>query len=385
MSTELVKVDYAVYGLEENRATEIAKAFSEPFRELGELEDEFDQFRDFVGEYTPEVCAEAKNLSKRYVKIRTTTAAIHKSEKAVFLNAGRYVDALKNGQLAIGKEREEKLSEVADYFINIEIERKKILQAQRASILSKYMDIEVIPQNLGEMDDAVWEMFSTGAEQKYKKRIREEKKAEKERLAAENAEKVENERIRLENEKLKKEKDQKLLKQKELRKNNTFEAIEFLRDLEFITHEGGLIHPEYNYFIGSYHYSELDTEKELILFKTTTLNSLETSRIKAESDKKLKEEREAREKLEREAREKEEEEQKDEADRLETEEAEQQETLKAAAAPDKEKILAYLQALDNVPVPELSTSMGINFINRISSEMADFHEAIIEESETCLN
>ncbi len=240
------------------------------------------------------------------------------------------------------------------------------------------MEIDVIPNNLGEMDDEVWEMFSTGAEQKYKKRIREEKKAEKERLAVIEADKVERDRIEAENEKLRLEKLELEEKRKKLLKSNTEKAVTFLSNNGFVFCVGGMNHATYNWFIGSAHYSELETEKELDLFKKETLLTIQSHIIEAKSMAKLKQEREARDKLEREAREKEEAEKKAESDRLEAEK-------KATNAPDKDKILAYLQALDNVPVPELSTSIGKSLMINIEYRLAEFHESINEEVEECLN
>ncbi len=325
----IIKAD--IDGLTTNEAKKIEQAFLPTIESMNELGDRFNIIIE--SEITEDICKEAKELRQKFVKIRTTTAGIHKEEKAYYRKGGLYVDAWKNGHSSVSQEIESKLKGIEEYYINIERDRKTKLQAQRASILSKYMDIEIIPNNLGEMNADVWEMFSSGAEQKHKKLIREEKKAEKERLAAEAAEKATNERIRADNEKLRLENEK--IRNEQLRINRK-------RDQE-----------------------------------------------KARQDAIIKGEQEAREKLEREAREKEEAEKKAEVERLNAEEAArfviETANRKAAAVPDKEKILAYLAQIDSVPVPDLNTSLGLEFMDRINTQMAEFHESIIEEVETCLS
>ena len=331
MSTELVKVDYAVYGLEENRATEIARAFSEPFRELGELEVEFDQFRDFVGEYTEDICATAKELNKKYVKIRTRTAAIHKSEKAVFLSAGRYVDALKNGQLAIGKEREDKLTEVSDYFVNLEKEHIEAISAERHGQLLAFMDAEFIPSGLGDMQDDVFESYLAGVEKKYNDRIAEEAKAEQDRIAEEEEEKAEQERIREENEVLR-IKTEKLEKQKvaAAKKAQKFQDQKEAELAEERAQHEAVIAKE-------------RADKEELIAK---------ERTRIDNERKAEENRIALEK------------------KAEFELAEQK--RKAAAAPDKEKLQSYINMIYAVPEPVLATEEANNLFNKAKCYIDDF-------------
>ena len=321
----VIKAD--IDGLTTNEAKKIEQAFLPTIESMNELGDRFNIIIE--SDITEDICQEAKELRQKFVKIRTTTAGIHKEEKAYYRKGGLYVDAWKNGHASVSKEIEEKLKGIEEHYIRIEQDRKSKLQAQRASSLSKYMEIDFIPQNLGEMEEEVWEMFSTGAEQKYKKRIREEKKAEKERLAAEAAEKAANERIRADNEKLRLENEK--IRNEQLRINRK-------RDAE-----------------------------------------------KARQDSIIQQERKAREKLEREAREKEEAEKKAEADRLADEASERVEKIraekKAAAAPDKEKILKYLQDLDNVPVPEMAASVGLHIMDRIDRSLSELKQSVIEDFE----
>ena len=254
------------------------------------------------------------------------------------------------------------------------------------------MDIEVIPQNLGEMDSDVWEMFSSGAEQKYKKRIREEKKAEKDRLAVIEADKVERERIEAENEKLKKENAER--EEKEQRDRDTkilditarqIVAKDFLFNLSFTEFGDRFSHAETGCIVPHSDFSRLEYEIDLDAFKERVLFFLKNEREKIAAKKEANAEREAREKLEQEAREKEEAEKEAEETKKADEANERlrviMENKKAAAAPDKEKILAYLQALDNVPVPELVTRLGKTLIQEFNLALSKLQESIIEELE----
>jgi len=204
---ELVVINPKDYGLEQTKADEIAEAFREPLTELAELETEYKEFANLTGEPPQNTCDVAKALKQKYVKNRKVRETIHKTEKAYFWNAGKYVDAWKNKALEVSEERETKLSEIADYYINLEKERIEKLAQTRESELLKYQDPEMtyIPPELGKMDAKAWEIYLSGVKREYEEKQAAIKKAEQERIEKEKAEKAEQERIRKENERLKKE------------------------------------------------------------------------------------------------------------------------------------------------------------------------------------
>ncbi len=217
MTKDLITIDPKEFGLDEKQGNEVIEAFREPFAELASLEPEFDNFRNLAGEPSEETCAAAKELKQRYVKVRTKTAAIHKEQKAFFLNAGRCVDAFKNRQLEIGKEREDILTSTADFYIIREQERIQKLQTERGEEIAKYQDPEscYIPPDLGAMPEELWLGYLTGVKSTFEKKQAEIREAQEKEEEERRKQEAENRRIREENEKLRLENE---AKEKELQK-----------------------------------------------------------------------------------------------------------------------------------------------------------------------
>ena len=202
---ELEKINPTEFGLEVSQVETIEQAFLPKIQEREALVAIYDQL--ITSELTPELCKEAKEVRLKLVKVRTGIAEIHKTQKAFFLAAGRFVDAWKNKETLPVEQMEEKLYEIENYYINIEKAQKAQLQAERLLEVSKYTEY---PANaLGEMEQQVYDAYLQGLKVAYDAKIEAERKAEEERLAAIEAEKVERERIRVENERLKAEAEQK--------------------------------------------------------------------------------------------------------------------------------------------------------------------------------
>ena len=202
---ELEKINPTEFGLEVSQVETIEQAFLPKIQEREALVAVYDQL--IKSELTPELCKEAKEVRLKLVKVRTGIADIHKTQKAFFLAAGRFVDAWKNKETLPVEQMEEKLSEIENYYINIEKAQKAQLQAERLLEVSKYTEY---PANaLGEMEQQVYAAYLQGLKVAYDAKIEAERKAEKERLAAIEAEKAERERIRVENERLKVEAERK--------------------------------------------------------------------------------------------------------------------------------------------------------------------------------
>lgn len=213
---ELVRVDPKEFGLEENQVMSIEQAFQPKITERDGLSIIYEQL--ITKEITKGACMEAGELRRKLVKVRTGIADIHKTQKAFFLSAGRFVDAWKNKETLPIEQMEERLSEMEKHFERIEAERIAKAEAQRKSELSQYSD--VIPIGLGFMDESVYQNYIVGVKLSYEARIKAEQEAEAERLRLIQVEKenarsraIEDERIRIENEKLKSEA---LQKEKEL-------------------------------------------------------------------------------------------------------------------------------------------------------------------------
>ena len=196
---ELEKINPTEFGLEVSQVETIEQAFLPKIQEREALVAIYDQL--ITSELTPELCKEAKEVRLKLVKVRTGIADIHKTQKAFFLAAGRFVDAWKNKETLPVEQMEDKLSEIENYYINIEKAQKAQLQTERLLEVSKYTEY---PANaLGEMEQQVYDAYLQGLKVAYDAKIEAERKAEEERLAAIEAEKAERERIRIENERLK--------------------------------------------------------------------------------------------------------------------------------------------------------------------------------------
>ncbi len=186
-----LQINAADYGLEENKAKQISDMFKPMLDAMTSLEGEYN---DIVARKpSNETCVEAKALRLRYRDIRTGTAKIHKELKDFYLQGGRFVDGWKNTQLMASQGIEDKLRAIEDHFVNIEKVRIEKLQADRAGKLLKF-EVEFIPEQLGEMDQSVWDNYLSGVRLNYQAKKDAEKKAEEERLEKERIEALRSER-----------------------------------------------------------------------------------------------------------------------------------------------------------------------------------------------
>ena len=206
------KVDPAEFGLEEKQVATIEQAFAPKVAEREGFSVMYKQL--LTKEINKSVCNEARDLRLKLVKVRTGISDIHRTQKAFFLAAGKFVDAWKNKETEPVTQMEENLVDIEKYYENQEKERIAKLAAVREAEIRKYS--EVIPYDLGNMDATVYETYLVGVKVAMESRIKAEKEAEKERKRKEKAEKekarlqkIEDKRIREENERLKKEADEK--------------------------------------------------------------------------------------------------------------------------------------------------------------------------------
>lgn len=342
MTQEIVKIDAAQFGIEENKAKEIAAQFQPMLDKMIELETEFNAILERANtEINQSVVSEAKALRLKYVKIRTGTSDIHKAQKAFYLAGGRFVDGWKNAQEFASQGIESKLEAIEKHFENIEKERIAKLQSERSDALQLY-GVDTTHLSLGTMSDEVWDNFFAGTKLNYENRIAAEKKAE--------AEKLENER------------KQSLYRD---RLNEIATLRQFMTDDETFGIE--MSDEDYSALFHSLleRKSQYEAEQERI--------RQENERLKKEADqhesqlKKEREEAEAERKRIDAERKKAEDELAAEKKRIEDKErakaqAEEKarkdaekEAKKASAAPDKDKLIALSNQLKVMELPTLKT------------------------------
>ena len=168
-----------------------------------------------INEY---LCDDARALRLKMVKVRTGAKEIHKSQKEEVLRLGRAIDGVKNILEFAVTDKEKKLEEIENYYVNLIKAEQEKLRAERAEKLRPY-GYDIGNTDLALMDANMFEAILVGAEKTYNDKIIADKKAEEERIALEKENEIakqkvlqEMEALRLETEK--KEKQNAIIKAK---------------------------------------------------------------------------------------------------------------------------------------------------------------------------
>lgn len=207
---EIMKIDPSEYGLTDETAKNIQLQFAPMLQRMVELEDDFNAVMALPVE-DPETAQKAKEVRLKYVKARTITADIHKTQKAFYLNGGRFVDGWKNAQVFASQGKEDALLQIETYFEVKERDRINVLTNERRELIRPYVD-DAETANYGIMEQGVWDAFLMGKKVQWQEiedakeydRQKQIEAAELEAKAKE-AERIENERIRKEAELLRAE------------------------------------------------------------------------------------------------------------------------------------------------------------------------------------
>jgi hypothetical protein len=307
MKNELVVLDHKEYGLEETKAQEISQMFKPMLETMEALEKEYNDLTKM--EINKGTCIVAKELRMKFVKVRTGTAKIHKELKDFYLQGGRFVDAFKNVQLTAASNIEQKILDIENHFENLAKIEKEKLTAERTELL-QHFDVAVIPSNIGDMDKDTFDSYLLGTKLNFEERQRKAaEEAEAQRLyeieqeEKRKAEKAEQERIRLENEELKKAAE---LVRIEQEKKDKIEADKRKKEAAIL--------------------AKKEAEQKAILEKERA----EKEEMQKALNKKLRLKKEAKEIEEAQAR-------------------------KAAAAPDKDKVLKFAKMLEELEKPTMAT------------------------------
>lgn len=310
MENAIVKINPVEYGLTVETAARIEAQFLPMLEKMTELENEYNAILGLNIE-EPKTAKAAKELRLKYVKIRTATADIHKSQKDYFLKGGRFVDGWKNAQLFASQGKEEALERIEKHAENLERERLEKLQLLRVALLADYVE-NASELALSAMSDDVFEAYLTTKKQQFEDRKAAELKAEADRIAREKAEAEAREAQRLENIRLKEEADK---REAEIEK----ERLAAQKERERVEKENA---------------DKLAAERKAA--------AEEAARIKADNDAKLEAERKERERVEKELSDKKAAEAKAEAERIAAEKAAKLEAEKLAKAPVKKQLTAWV-------------------------------------------
>lgn len=367
---ELVLVNPKEFGIEESKANELIGNLPQIIKERAILEEQFDKVIKLDIEDS-ETIDKARELRLLVQKNRTQGINVwHKTTKDFFLKGGQFVDAIKRKENVVNERMENDLTQIEKHAEIKEQKRLEQLQQDRADKLSKYVE-NAFDLSLGMMEEDVFNAYYNSKKKEYEDRLAAEKKAEEERLETIRIQKLNGERRELLlpyyqfwSEELKEtnlgELDQAVI-------DNTLNSLKELKDQHDKEQE------------------QIRKEKEKLEKEAEKKRKEHEAQLKKEREERErveKIEREKREKLEAELKAKEEAERKEKQRLLDEEQARLKAEKKARLAPDKDKLLNYAEAINNLELPELKSMDTAQVLADIIKKVSDTIEFIKEKAES---
>jgi len=337
MENEIVKVDPKEFGLTDETAKNIRTQFEPMLKKMEELEDEFNRIVKMPIDDIDTIFA-AKELRKKYVKVRTGTAEIHKQQKSFYLAGGRFVDGWKNAQLFASNGKEETLEAIEKHQENM---RRKMIEDKRDARLAELTpyitDISTVDiSSLGTLPDDIWEAYLKGKKQSHADMLEAERIAEEEQMAQLQREEEAREAQRLENIRLKEEAEAREAELKAEREANEAREKAIREEAE----------------------RKLEKEREAVR-KEAAKKEADAKKEREEAERKLRIQQEETARVERELQAKLDAEEKANRDADEAK-------RKAQEAPDKEKLEKLAKMLETMAMP----SVGSDNAKKITAGVA---------------
>lgn len=180
---ELAILDPKEFGIDSNKALELQKDLPQMLSERDTLAEAYDNVIRM--EITPETSKMARELRLKIRDNRTKgIEPWHKTNKAYFLAAGKYLDAVKNREVEINQRMEANLEEIEKVE---EIARNKELDDRLENRLNhlKSVDPEGVHHGMRDLSDDVFDAYLMALEMRIAKAKEEADRIEKERLAKE--------------------------------------------------------------------------------------------------------------------------------------------------------------------------------------------------------
>lgn len=309
-------------GVSKSDIQKLAEAFGAPFEEAGEVLANYKNI-EVTDESQTDLMAEAREKRLTLKKARTTVENNRKELKADIVKQGKAIDSVARYVKEEIQPAEEYL-ELQEKFADIKREKEaEALKAERTEKLMQYTD-DISVYNLDTMSQEQFETLHNNLKAQHEDRLKAEAEAEKKAKEEAEAERKRQAEIEKENQRLKAE----------------AEKAEAERAKE----------------------REAERKKQ--------------EKLEAERQKELKAEREKREAIETEQR------AKAEAERKAVAEAEEQER-KALLAPDKDKILKFVEAIELIKtekLPAVKTKQAQDLVNQIEDALAHLVARIKEEA-----
>jgi len=229
MENVAVMVNPNDFGLEENKALELTSGLTTILTERETLKNAYLDVIEL--DLNEENLKTFKELRLKIVKNRTQgIEKWHKTNKEFFLTGGRFVDAVKNKEVAENERMESNLLEKEKHFENLEKARLKAIHEERVSKLLPF-NYEIGNVDFSGMDENMFSAILLGAETNHKAKLEAERVAEEQRLEAIRLEAEEKEKQRLEMERLRAENE---AKEKQLKEQKRLADIEAKKQAEII-------------------------------------------------------------------------------------------------------------------------------------------------------
>lgn len=345
MENQIIIINPKEFGLEETKALELTSGLTTILTERETLKNAYLDVIDL--ELSNENLPIFKELRLKIVKNRTQgIEKWHKVNKEFFLTGGRFVDAVKNKEIAENERMESNLLEKEKHFENLEKERLKAVHLERIEKLLPF-NYEIANIDFSGMDENMFNAILLGAETAHKNKIEAEKQAELARLEVLRIEAEEKEKQRLEMIELKKQNE---IKEKQLE----LERIESakLADIQKAKADAELA--EVNRL------AKIESDKQLaIISKQKAEADKLASELKAKADAELKEKQ-----------------------RIESEnKAKELADKKAEKAPDKDKMTIWINELELLSI-DLKSKESNATATEILTKFAGFKKWALEQVNT---
>lgn len=191
-----------LFGIEPEKAIAIKSGLTTTLAERETLKD---AYLDVISlEISPDTVGVFKELRLKLLKNRTSIERWHKGEKAFYLAGGKFVDAIKNKEIAVNKEMEIKLEEGEKFYERQEAEKKVSINNARIERIKPFVE-DVTGLDFSAMDDYDFDDYVLGKKTRFENEKAAAEKAEADRIEAEKAELARQKAIEAENAKLKAE------------------------------------------------------------------------------------------------------------------------------------------------------------------------------------
>ncbi len=302
--------------------------------------------------------------------IRVESDKLRKELKEESVRKGRAIDGFFNILLHLTDSEEKRLQDQEDFAERQEQARKEALKTTREKIL-RDMGVEPSLYQLADMDQETFTTLVEGQRLAAEAKAAAAKKAEAERVAKEAAEAAERERIRLENERLKREAAEREAAAKAEREAETkrFEEARRMADeklkAEREAHAAAHAAQERKAAEERRMAEEKAAKERAVAEAAAKIERERAEKAHADAAALVKAERDKREKIELEIQ------LAKRAEALRLAQAEEARRI-AAAAPDKEKVTAFVGTVRALQVPDLTTEKGKLFADKIRQQVEKF-------------